>query len=458
MSSRRHAASFRDPSGFLFAREGVLYRQVNECYRGHYDLLRASGLYDDLVGRGLMLAHDEVAADLADEPPAYKVLRPRVAEFISYPFEWCFSQLKDAALATLEIQALAVDKGMTLKDASAYNIAFHRGRPMLIDTLSFEAMPQPRPWVAYRQFCQHFLAPLALAARRDMRLTQLLRVHIDGVPLDLASRLLDWRSRLGSGLLIHLHLHARCQRRHQHDAAPPPATRAMSRQGLLGLLDNLRAAVQGLTWKPRGSEWAGYYDDTNYSPRAREEKKRIVAEMIAQAAPDRVWDLGANTGVFSRLASEKGAFTAAFDMDAAAVEAAYLDARRRGDERLLPLVMDLSNPSGAMGWAGQERMSLDQRGPADLVLALALVHHLAISNNVPLRQVAQYFARLGRRLIIEFVPKSDSQVQRLLASREDVFGDYTQEAFERDFGEFFVTTRREAIADTQRTLYAMTAR
>ncbi|MCE5277353.1 MAG: SAM-dependent methyltransferase [Planctomycetaceae bacterium] len=457
MSGPRQAASFRDPSGFLFTRDGVLYRQVNHRYAQHYDLLMKSGLCDDLVGRGLMLAHEEAPADLACEPPAYKVLQPQPADFISYPYEWCFSQLQDAALATLEIQSRAVEKGMTLKDASAYNIAFHRGRPVLIDTLSFEPMPQPRPWVAYRQFCQHFLAPLALAARRDMRLTQLLRVHIDGVPLDLASRLLDWPSRLRLGLQIHLHAHARCQRRHQNDAAAPAAAlRPMSRRALMGLLDNLRATVAGLKWRPFASAWSGYYDDTNYTPAAMADKKRLVDEMIGEAAPATVWDLGANRGLFSRLASRHGIFTAAMDMDFAAVESNYRQARDEKDPHLLPLAMDLTNPSAAIGWAGQERMSLAQRGPADLVLALALVHHLAIGNNVPLGQVARYLASLGRRLVIEFVPKADSQVQRLLASREDVFSEYSQEAFEKHFGEFFSVTRRQPIADSQRTLYAMT--
>ncbi|MBN1127403.1 MAG: hypothetical protein JXA71_00350, partial [Chitinispirillaceae bacterium] len=181
----RHAASFRDPAGFLFFRDGVLLRQVNACYREHYETLMGSGLYDKLVSRGLLVPHEEVEADGAAEG-AFKVVKPRVVRFVSYPYEWCFSQLRAAGLATLEIHRIAMDHGMALKDASAYNLQFAGGKPTLIDTMSFEKTDEDRPWVAYRQFCQHFLAPLALMAKKDVRLQQLMRVYIDGIPLDLA--------------------------------------------------------------------------------------------------------------------------------------------------------------------------------------------------------------------------------------------------------------------------------
>src|SRR6185503_16964008 len=199
------SASFRDPSGFLFSRGGVLYRQVNRKYEQEYARLMESGLYEKLVKAGLLIPHLEV-----DEAPAesevtrafaYKIIQPERAPFISYPYEWSFGQLKDAALATLSIQRRALKVGMSLKDASAYNIQFVRGKPTLIDTLSFEIYKEGQPWVAYRQSCQHFLAPLALMALKDVRLNQLLRVYIDGVPLDLASGLLPAKTRLNFGLL-----------------------------------------------------------------------------------------------------------------------------------------------------------------------------------------------------------------------------------------------------------------
>lgn len=204
--------SFRDPSGFVFRQDGIIYRHVNIVYKENYDYLITSGLYQDLTGRGLLIPHDEVDIDYAKSESAYKTLRPKLVEFISYPYEWCFSQLKDAALTTLQIQKRSLEYGMTLKDASAYNIQFMAGKPTLIDTLSFEKYHEGEPWVAYKQFCQHFLAPLALMSYRDIRLNQLFRIYIDGVPLDLASSLLPLRTRFNPPLLFHIHLHAVSQK------------------------------------------------------------------------------------------------------------------------------------------------------------------------------------------------------------------------------------------------------
>lgn len=243
------ASSFRDPSGFLFTHEGRLFRQVNRCYAEDYRLLRESGLLDTLLDKGLLIPHREASLGLAGDPAAIAVLEPEIIPFVSYPYEWCFTQLKDAALATLRIQELALSKRMILKDASAFNVQFQRGRPILIDTLSFTAYREGEPWVAYRQFCQHFLAPLALMARRDIRLGALLREHIDGVPLDLASRLLPGRTRLHPLLFMHLHAHAASQKKHA-DRQESGRTVRVSRRSLLGIVDSLRQAVQGLRWRP----------------------------------------------------------------------------------------------------------------------------------------------------------------------------------------------------------------
>jgi ribosomal protein L11 methylase PrmA len=380
--------------------------------------------------------------------------------FISHPYEWCFSQLRDAALLTLHIQLVALEHGMTLKDASAYNVQFRgSSAPVFIDTLSFERYREGQPWVAYRQFCQHFLAPLALIAYRDARLGRLFSVFIDGIPLDLATKLLPWSSRLRPALSMHLHLHARAQRNYAASDTANRASRATSRtissSSLRALIEHLQAAISGLAWKPPATEWSDYYNETNYSDEARDEKERLVADALSAISPRAVWDIGANTGRFSRLASSKNIQTVAFDLDAAAVEKNYKASKAAQDHCLLPLVLDLSNPSPALGWAGEERESLEQRGPADVVLALALVHHLAIGNNVPLPRVAEFFARLGRHLIIEFVPKSDSQVQRMLASRADIFTDYTQSGFEAAIDEHFRIEQRYPIAGSQRVLYVL---
>ena len=451
------AGSFRDPSGFVFTRDGHLYRQVNRVYGEHYDLLMGSGLYAKLVGAGLLIPHEEAGMDLARTDDACKILRPEPVPFVSYPYEWCFSQLKDAALATLAVQKRAFEHGMVLKDASAYNVQFVRGKPVLIDTLSFERYREGMPWVAYRQFCQHFLAPLALMSCRDVRLGQLLRVHIDGIPLDLASRLLPMRTRLRFSLLAHIHLHARSQKRHEGEAVDVKG-RKVGRLGFQGIIDSLESAVGKLSWKPAGTEWAEYYEDTNYSPESLEEKSRLVGELLDRTDAKVVWDLGANTGRFSRVASSKGRFTVSFDVDPAAVEKNYLDCKRDGETNVLPLLLDLTNPTPGIGWENEERSSLLERGPAETALALALVHHLAISNNLPLDRIAQFFAGVCRWLIIEFVPKSDSQVQRLLATRDDIFGSYTREGFEKAFDGWFVPEASMDISGTWRTLYLMRKR
>ena len=453
-SSVRSGASFRDPSGFLFVRDGTLFRQVNQSYRATFDQLEHSGLYAELVETGLLIPH--ALADVAPAEPkaAALVLRPDPVAFISYPYEWSFSQLQDAALATLDLQQRALARGLSLKDASAYNIQFHRGRPVLIDTLSFEIYREGDPWVAYRQFCQHFLAPLALMSRRDIRLGQLLRLLIDGVSLDQAVHLLPWKARLNLGLLTHLYLHAASQRRFAGaEVRTAQGTRRVSRTGFLGLIDNLRRTVAGLRWDPGRTDWAEYETMHNYSPAALEAKRRLVAENLERARPSSLWDLGANTGAFSRLASDQGIATISFDVDPSAVETNYRRVRASGEANLLPLLIDLTNPSPAQGWHHAERLSLQQRGPADAVMALALVHHLAIGNNVPLPQVASFLADLGRWVIIEFVPKSDSQVKRLLAAREDIFSDYNVEGFERAFSGPFELRRHEPITESGRTLY-----
>ncbi len=379
--------------------------------------------------------------------------------FISYPYEWSFGQLKDAALATLSIQKRALQYGMSLKDASAYNIQFQNGKAALIDTLSFEKYPEGEPWVAYRQFCQHFLAPLALMAWRDVRLGLLLREYIDGIPLDLASKLLPRRTRLDPGLLAHIHLHAGAQKRYaDSDVAERRHGRTMSKAALLALVESLRNTVKKLEWKAAGTEWGEYYDATNYSEAAFEHKKQLVSVWAEKACPRLVWDLGANTGVFSRLCSSTDSYVVAWDIDPAAVERNWRQVRKEKQASLLPLLLDLANPSPAIGWDNGERDSFAQRGPADLILALALIHHLAISNNLPLGRIAQAMAGWGEFLIIEFVPRSDSQVQKLLRNRKDIFEGYTRENFEAEFEKFFEILECQPLKESERWMYLMRRR
>lgn len=453
---RPNPASFRDPSGFVFHRDGLLLRQVNEAYRRHYDALLESGLYAELVSAGLLVPHETVDAALAVTPDAYQVIAPQPVPFISYPYEWCFGQLKDAALLTLDVQRRALERGLTLKDASAFNVQYMEGRPVLIDTLSFELRGEGEPWIAYRQFCQHFLAPLLLMALVDVRLSRLFTSFLDGLPLDLTSDLLPRRTWLRISTLLHIHLHARSLKRYSGVRATEHRFyRSVSKTALLGLVDSLASSVRRLTAEPSGTEWADYERDHNYSDAARRTKEEEVQRALETVKPDTVWDLGANTGVFSRLAARAGARVISLDADHSAVELNYRAMKKAGERGILPLLVDLASPTPAAGWANTERDSLAQRGPADLLLALALIHHLGITHNVPLARILEWLSGLGRHVLVEFVPKSDPQSQRLLLSREDIFHEFTQEHFEESARGYFTIEWRRPVSDTGRTLYLM---
>ncbi len=399
---------------------------------------------------------------------AYCVLQPERVAFISYPYEWCFTALKDAAMTTLQIQAAALEAGLSLKDASAYNIQWHRGRPTLIDTLSFETYVPGRPWVAYRQFCEHFLAPLALMSTVDVRLSLLQRPMIHGIPLDLAARLLPWRTKWSLGLQLHLHTHARFQQQHAGTAATgttetsPAASssRGISLTAVQQMVNHLEQTVRSLK-PPRGkTEWDDYYQaNHNYEGAALAEKERLVRTALDASRPQSVWDLGANDGRFSRIAVAAGATAVvSWDIDPNCVDANYCKARADGTTNIFPLLMDLTNPSPAIGWAHCERSSLVDRGPVDVVMALGLIHHLAISNNLPLDYVVEFLEQCGREAIVEWVPKEDSQVRKLLATREDVFPGYQLAAFRQVFGERFEILSEQPIPGTQRTLFHGRAR
>ncbi|HEY4502562.1 MAG TPA: SAM-dependent methyltransferase [Candidatus Paceibacterota bacterium] len=454
MSNKIIPGSFRDPAGFLFLKDKILYRQINIAYKENYDYFINSGLYKALREKELLIPHEETTTQKQYSPNGYKIIKPEVIPFISYPYEWCFSQYRDAALLTLAIQKKALECGMSLKDASAYNVQFKNGKPVWIDTLSFEKYPEDRPWVAYRQFCQHFLSPLTLMSFKDVRLSQLMKIFIDGIPLDLTSRLLPFHTYVRGSLLSHIHLHARSQKYFANQSARAHHAK-ISHFALRALIDNLESAIKNLKWNPQDTPWANYYQDTNYSSVASIHKEEVANSFLTILKPNIVWDLGANTGRYDRMKGSRSAQTIAYDNDPLAVERNYLNCKRENEKNILPLYMDITNPSAPLGWENNERMSLLERGPADTVLALALIHHVAISHNIPLEKIAHFFAKLCKSLIIEFVPKSDSNVQKLFFTREDIFPQYTQHFFEIAFQQYFKISHVEKIRESERVLYCM---
>jgi len=453
MSNYKVPGSFRDPNGYLFFDNGALCRHINYSYQDNYDLLISSGLYEDLSNSGELIKHTELSNS---DKEAYKIIQPDFIELFSYPYEWSFSQLKDAALLTLDIQKKSIEKGMVLKDASSYNVTFHKGKAIFVDTLSFEKYQDGEPWVAYKQFCQHFLAPLALMSKTDIRLSTLLKNYIDGVPLDLASLLLPSSTYFYLGLFLHIHLHAKSQSKYSNSVSTKDAGSVhLSKAKLLAMIDSLRSTVKKLTWSPGNTEWDDYYtSNNNYNDLSMLDKENCINAMLSDINPRTVWDLGANFGNFSRIASMHSESVVAWDVDPSCVERNYLKTKEDG-ENITPLLIDLTNPSPSIGWNCEERNSFFDRGKVGAVLALGLVHHLAIANNVPLSSIFQSLSSLSENLIIEFVPKSDSQVKKLLSSREDIFGNYTQEGFERSLSGFFKVVSSKRIDHSERIIYRL---
>lgn len=446
--------SFRDPSGFVFKHNNTIYRQINEVYKSDYEALMESGLYKDLTYNGLLISHKEVELEIPKTDNYYKTICPEQIDFISYPYEWCFSQLKDAALLTLTIQKIALKYNISLKDASGYNIQFKDGKPVFIDTLSFEQYKEGKPWVAYGQFCRHFLAPLALMSYTDINLNKLLVTNIDGIPLELCKKLLPMKASFNLLIFIHLILHASALKKHESDTKLKPVK--ISKKEMETLIDTLITCVNGLKFPSVDTEWKDYYNNTNYTDDAFIQKENIIKNFIQRISPQTVCDLGANRGDFSRCITKDTSIKClSFDIDPAAIEKNYLTVKKNNEAQILPLITDLTNPSPAIGFANDERHNFQARFETDAVLALALIHHLSISNNLPFENTAGFFKSLGKYLIIEFVPKKDSKVQILLSSREDIFYNYTQENFEKAYQKYYDILDKVDIPNSERTLYLM---
>jgi 23S rRNA U2552 (ribose-2'-O)-methylase RlmE/FtsJ len=288
----------------------------------------------------------------------------------------------------------------------------------------------------------------------DIRLNQLLKCYLDGIPLDLASRLLPFKTKLRFSLLMHIHLHAKAQKKYGGKGSASKNIQ-IKKSNLIALTDSLIAVVKKQLLKKQDTEWGKYYTFTNYSASAFHHKKEIIAGFLKNANTRTLWDLGANTGEFTQVASKSGINCIAFDIDPMAIETYYNNIKQEKITNVLPLIMDLTNPTPPTGWNNKERMSFSERPHPDTILALALIHHLAIPNNLPLKRVAEFLSELCQHLVIEFVPKADSQVKKLLESRRDVFTGYNEENFEKEFSKFFTIIARERIRDSVRVLYLM---
>ncbi|MCR5260527.1 MAG: hypothetical protein K6C94_01690 [Candidatus Gastranaerophilales bacterium] len=442
------ASSFKDYDAFVFFESGELFRKLSENYLPVYKKFTESGLYSRLLSENLIVGHEEITED---------TIKPEKV-FISYPWEWCFSQLKDAALATLKIQDIALDYGMSLKDANCYNIQFVENKPILIDTSSFEVYTEGEPWVAYKQFCENFMSPLCLMAYKDLNLNSLLLGNINGISLELTSKLLPFSARFNPNLFMHIYLHGKMQKQYSQAENQKQIAQnlKMSKFQQKALILNLIKTIENINLKKYKTEWDNYYTFTNYNEVSFGKKQEIIKNYCTELKPARVCDFGSNNGFFSRIFSDSGAEVFSFDIDKLAVEANYLRAKKENEKNIFPLVFDMVNPSPNLGWNNEERKTLLQRLESiDVSVALALIHHLRFTYNIPFYKMAEYFSRVSKYLIIEFVGKKDSKVQMMLSHRKDVFVDYDEEHFEKVFSEYYNISDKQKIDSAERTMYLM---
>ncbi|MGC4034694.1 MAG: hypothetical protein QM764_01945 [Chitinophagaceae bacterium] len=449
----QHASSYRDPSGFIFIKDGVIYRQVNQSFKNEFDFFIESGCYKNFAEKKLLISHEVVRENLTDSPEYYLTLKPERIEFISYPYEWSFDMLKDAALLTLQLAKEAVDFGLILKDATPFNIQWHNDQLIFIDTLSFEKYDETKPWIAYRQFCECFLAPLLLMHYSQQPLHLLLSAYPEGIPLNVTKKLLPRKSRFSLYTYLHIHLHAKIAAANK----PNNSVKAsFTKQKLLNLISSLQALINKLTFPHQQSVWSEYYDEASTRSDYLVQKKSVIENWL-KAIPEikTAVDLGANDGGFSRLLAAKNIKVVAADADAWCINNLYKEIRSTGLHNIQPLLIDLANPSPAIGVNNNERDSFLFRCKADLVLALAVVHHLVIGKNISFDQTAKLFSGAGNYLFIEFVPKEDEKIKIMLSHKKDIYINYNEGNFLEAYQKFYAVIERKEMMNSGRVLFLL---
>ncbi len=340
--------------------------------------------------------------------------------FVSYPYEWTFGMLRDAALLQLELVRRAIGAGMILKDSSPYNVQFRGAQPVFIDVGSFEHLREGEPWAGYRQFCMLFLYPLLLQAWKDVPFQPWLRGSIDGITPGQFRAVLSSRDLLRRGALTHVALHARLERRHQETDADIKAElkeAGFRKELIVANVRSLERRISSLRWRPKGSEWSSYGPTSTYSDADAGRKQQFVLEALVSARPRLVWDLGCNDGHYTRVAAETADYVVAVDADAVTVDRLYEALKAEAATKILPLTMNLADPSPGLGWNGVERQPLLARGRPDLALCLALVHHVSIGGNIPIAEFLNWLRDLSAALVIEFPTPDDPMVRRMLARK-----------------------------------------
>lgn len=459
-------ASFRDPTNQVgYDADGQVLRVLRGAAVADWKALAGTGFFPRLVEAGQICRTEQWGEE---DGAGELTLRHERIPFISYPYEWTFSMLRDAAALHLEVLLAALAEGITTKDGSAYNVQWRGTAPTFIDIGSFERLREGEPWAGYRQFCQTMLFPLLVTAHLGVPFQPWLRAQIDGIESAQIRPLFRGRRRFRAGVLRHVHLHDAMQRRFasasSNEVRDQMKAAGYSTELVVATVRGLRKLVGKLDWRPPQTHWAGYRQDCSYSDADRDAKISFVDAALTELRAGgselaMVLDLGANDGAYSRLAAGHARQVVAVESDHAVTDALYRSLRDDPDQgtagRVLPLVMDLANPSPGIGWRGAERSAFATRADADAVLALALVHHLAIGRNVPLPEVLDSLAELGRAVVVEFVEPQDPMATQLLANKPaGMFADYRREVFEKLLAERFTVVRRQELPSGSRVLYA----
>lgn len=452
------SGSFRDRTSRVFYHNGAVYRALTQHALQDWEALSSTQFFQRLSADGKVIASERAEGVL---PPVQEtqwaaVLKHQLVPFISYPYEWSFSMLKDAALLQLELLLAALDEGMTLKDATPFNFQWLGTRPVFIDTPSFERLTPGEPWAGYRQFCQLFLYPLFLQAYKDLPFQPWLRGALDGIRPEDCNRLMSLRDRFRPGVLTHVYLQAKAQARYA--ATDRDIKKELHHAGFQATLikanaQRLHKLVQKLSWKHTASEWSEYTAHNSYAGDDKRQKEEFVRQVVLSHPWRLVWDLGCNIGAFSRIAAENARVVVAMDADQLVIERFYQSLKAQEQTIILPLVNNIADPSPNLGWRGLERKTLTERGKPDLTLCLALIHHIVITANVPLKEFIDWLASVTQELVIEFVTRDDPMVRTLLRNKRDTYTDYQQDYFERCLGETFAVIRREPLASGSRILY-----
>lgn len=453
--------SFRDPLSRVFVDDEGVWRGLSQEALADFTALAASSFFRDAVARGDIVGTEHVDLDSKALPGDWAaVLRHERVDVLSYPYEWPFEMLRDAARLQLALTRGALSEDLITKDATSYNVQFVGTKPTFIDVGSFERLRRGEPWPGYRQFCELFLNPLLVQALADIPFQPLLRGSVHGIPPTTAANLLRGKGRLSKAVFTHVRLHARAERKYASAERERDVKAELQRAGfgprlIDAQLASLQKTVAGLRWDKQDSDWSSYSERSHYEDRDLQLKERFVAAAVEELAPGRVLDLGANDGRFSRAALQAGARSVvAVDSDHLVVDRLYRDLRREGEHRVLPLVVDLSDPSPGLGWRSRERAPFVARIKPDLVLCLAVVHHLALTNTVPLDEVVAFLADFGAPLVVEFPHEDDVMAARLLArKRAGVFSAYNRESWERALAVRFDVRAAETLPGGTRTMY-----